>query len=121
MKFRSFKYKKILPAVLFLVFVLLGISGYRAFAGEDGLTIKTIKPVPGFSSRETGLERAIERRFQVIGTLDFIGDGYIVVDDSQIKTAPRINIPDSMKGKFVGVRLNDRNEAFNIQTISKPE
>ena len=120
MRLRLNKNKKNWPFILLLAFSLLSVLGYIGVAAaEDSLNIKTIKSVPGFSSQEANLERAIENHYQIIGTLDFIGDGYVVVDDSEIKTAPKLKISGALKGKHIGVRLNDRNEAVKIQKIDK--
>ena len=121
MKYRVQNNKKFLMIVLMSALVLLSVFGNDNLTADDSILIKTIRPVPNFDLREVNLDKEAKRHSQITGTVDFIGDGYIVVDDSAIKTAPGVNLSGAVKGSYVGIRLNDKGQAENIQKINNPE
>jgi hypothetical protein len=43
------------------------------------------------------------------------------VDDSVVKLKPGVKVSDALKGKYIGIRLNDNGQAVKIQRINEPK
>lgn len=103
-----------------VLIVLMGILTIRSLFAEDGIAIKTIRPVPSFSSAEINIEKN-DRYFDKTGMVDMIGEEYIVVNDSIVKLKPGVKVSDALKGRYIGIRLNDNGQAVKIQRIDEPK
>lgn len=101
--------------------ILMGVFTMSSLFAEDGIAIKTIRPVPSFSSAEFNAEMSAEKYFDKTGVVNMVGDKYIVVDDSVVKLKPGVKVSDALKGKYIGIRLNENGQAVKIQRINEPK
>ncbi len=108
-----------LTAILFVFFCCTAAFSQEGEPESEGLA--NIPPVPAFNAGEFDLDEAAEKAFKVIGTLDFIGDDYIVVNDGPIHLAPHYRPSNSLVGQFVGIGLNSKGQANLIQRLKNRE
>ena len=106
-----------LSAIIFVFCCCTAAFSQEGEPKSEGLA--NIPPVPAFNAGEFDLDEAAEKAFKVIGTLDFIGDDYIVVNDAPIQLAPNYRPSSSLVGQLVGIGLNSKNQANLIQRLKK--
>ena len=112
--------KAIFTALTALILVFCCCTIAFSEEGEpESLGLANIPPVPVLNLGEFDLGAAAERAFKVIGTLDFIGDDYVVVNDGPIKLAPNYRPSSSLVGQFVGIGINSKGQANLIQRLKK--
>ena len=120
MKLRAKIGKKILNAITtVLLFIFCFYGAAYSQQGEPESGVGSISPVPAFHAGEFDLEGSAEKLFQVIGTVDFIGDEHIVVNDASIRLAPGYRPSRSFEGQFVGLRLNSNGKVHYVQRLKK--
>jgi len=106
-----------------MLFVLVGMG----YAQE--MTILPVNPVPGVDEMEEGGSEALRQTFDDAGTIDRMGEGEIVLDDSLFRLAPAVRfysergIPitkSSFKpGMMVGCKLNAQGEIASLWIIKE--
>lgn len=113
MRYRGQYNKKILQVILMSAFILSGIFASSSLYAEDGAAY--------YNSEEVNVEMASENSYHNMGTLDLIGNDYIVMDDSIVKLGPGVEVSDAVLGKYIGIQLNDNGQAVRIEIINEPK
>lgn len=88
------------------------------FAGDMEVKIKDIQKPAAQDIPLPKQEMKIEAPYYVTGTVEVVGDGWITVNDVQIRLAPGASMGCGV-GDFVGVRVNDERQVISCESISR--
>ncbi len=112
---------------LFTLFVIIPVLMSQAlFAGdkeemdeEELFWIDTIQPAPDFDSDEIDFSDAVNRTFDLKGTLDAVykDEDRIVVGDINVPLGDKISLSSVSKGDYVGVQLDRAGKAVQIHRL----
>jgi len=111
--------KRFLVYALFIIFFAAMPVLDQAVAGEeqDGFWVQTILRPPDFDAEEFDYSGAVERKFNLTGTLNAVFKDRIVVDDINIPLASEQSLLGVRQGNYIGVRLNVAGKAVEIHRL----
>ncbi len=114
---------KLCYGLIMLTLLMIFFVGNVAAGEKDASSVDSIikiNPVPKFDSDNIDYTNIAESYFDIIVTLDFVGDKWLVYSDHTIYFAPGFRKPNISTGTLVGIRLNKKGEVVECRRLKTP-
>lgn len=101
--------------------LFVGSAGIAFADNNDSFEIEKIKPVSRFDADEIDYKEAVEKKFDLKGTLDAVYDDRVVIGDTSFALKDSDKISGINVGDYVGVDLDQNGNVLLIDRIQSSD